>query len=354
MDRTFIRLNMKKIALFSFSIFVLATFIGCQSEEKSTEENTIASADNTSTTTEISSETTTETQSETDQQESATMNTESMDAEVSPSAEKTTSASGKSSKVEVGNNDSQAVGEMSLERYNNMTGEAEVVTEKVSETISNYDFHEYVALDVFLHRYVSSAGKVNYAGIKSNMSKLNEILGEFESNYPESSWSSKQKLTYWINAYNIYTIKLIADNYPTSSITKITAKPWEKKFIKLGGKTYDLNTIENDIIRKQFNEPRIHFALNCASKSCPVLLNAAYTPEKLYSQLTSQTKRFMKDATKNDFSNPKKIKISQLFDWYKEDFTKNGTVVDFINKYRTEQLDNPKIEYMEYSWDLNN
>tara|TARA_Y100000385_G_scaffold280419_1_gene331600 strand:- start:2548 stop:3531 length:984 start_codon:yes stop_codon:yes gene_type:complete len=223
----------------------------------------------------------------------------------------------------------------------------------IPDVIDAYDFHSYEKLNTFLTKYVTYSGKVNYSSIKTNKSQLNDIIEEFEENYPESDWSYTQKLTYWINAYNVYTIKLVTDNYPTSSITKITAKPWHKKFIKLGGKTYSLNNIENDIVRKQFKEPRIHFALNCASKSCPVLLNKAYTPAKLYGQLTSQTKRFLSDYSKNDFSG-KTIKISKIFDWYGEDFRKNGnTVIDFFNKYRSEQLSDPKISYLEYSWDLN-
>lgn len=236
-----------------------------------------------------------------------------------------------------------------------------MVQEERSQAISvveepeedSYDFHDYKRWDSMLRANVSSSGKVNYASIKKDVATLDSVIQEFQDNYPGSGWSSTQKLTYWINAYNLFTIKLIVDNYPVSSITKITAKPWEKKFIQLGGKTYDLNTIENGIIRKQFSEPRIHFALNCASESCPILLNRAYTPAKLYSQLTTQTKKFLNDASKNDFSNPKSIKISSIFDWYGEDFKKSGTVIDFINKYRTEQLDNPKISYMTYSWDLN-
>lgn len=216
-----------------------------------------------------------------------------------------------------------------------------------------YDFHEYAKLNTFLSTYVTYGGNVNYASIKSNKSQLEDIIKEFESNFPGSGWSSAQKLTYWINAYNVYTIKLIVDNYPTTSITNITAKPWHKSFIKLDGKTYSLNQIENDIIRKQFNEPRIHFALNCASKSCPVLLNKAYTPATVYSKMTAQTKRFLNDTSKNTFGE-KEVQISQIFEWYSEDFTKGGsTVFDFINKYRTEQLDKQKITYQEYSWDLN-
>ncbi len=228
-----------------------------------------------------------------------------------------------------------------------------VVLEAKKEEEETYDFHAYVKLNSFLSSYVSSSGNVNYASIKANKSELDDILTKFESNFPGSGWTSAQKLTYWINAYNIYTIKLIVDNYPTTSITSITTKPWHKAFIKLDGKTYSLNQIENDIIRKQFNEPRVHFALNCASKSCPVLLNKAYLPGTVYAQMTTQTKRFLNDTSKNSFGK-KEVKISQLFDWYSEDFTKGGTTVfDFINKYRTDQLTNQKTSYQEYSWDLN-
>lgn len=222
-----------------------------------------------------------------------------------------------------------------------------------AEQEDDYNFHAYKKLNTFLGKYVSYAGNVNYASIKSNKTELDDITKEFESNFPGSGWNSAQKLTYWINSYNVYTIQLIVDNYPTSSITKITAKPWHKKFIKLNGSTYSLNQIENDIIRKQFNEPRIHFALNCASKSCPVLLNKAYTPGSVYAKMTAQTKRFLNDTSKNTFG-AKEVQISKIFDWYSEDFTKGGkTVFDFINKYRSEQLDKQKITYQEYSWDLN-
>lgn len=231
--------------------------------------------------------------------------------------------------------------------------EQTIPSPNIQGTTEEYDFHEYKNLNLLLQRYVTNKGKVNYVGIKKDKTFLHTIIEEFESNFPSKSWSNTQRLTYWINAYNLYTIKLVVDNYPTTSITKIAANPWNRKFIRLDGKKYDLNTIENEIIRKQFNEPRIHFALNCASESCPILLNRAYIPEKLDEQLTTQTKRFINDTTKNDFSNPKKIKISKLFDWYKEDFEKKGTLIDFINRYRTEQLTKPQIEYKKYSWKLN-
>jgi len=228
-----------------------------------------------------------------------------------------------------------------------------IKTSSEEEVDSTYNFHDYEDYNAFLQKFVYPSGKVKYADIKANKATMNEIVKEFESNTPQSDWSRNEKLAYWINVYNLYTIKLVVDNYPTSSIKNIAGgKPWDKKFIPIGGKTYSLNNVENDIIRPRFKEPRIHFAVNCASKSCPVLLNKAYKPSKLSAQLTYQTKRFLKDTSKNQFSG-NTAKLSKIFSWYKEDFTRNGTVIDFINKYRSEKLNNPKISYLEYSWSLN-
>lgn len=221
------------------------------------------------------------------------------------------------------------------------------------EDVASFNIHEYTKLNAFLRKYVTSDGHVKYASIKSNKGELDEIITEFESTTPESSWSRNEKLAFWINAYNIFTIQLVVDNYPTTSITKITAKPWEKKFVKIGGTTYSLGGIENDVIRKKYNEPRVHFALNCASESCPNLLNKAYMPNSLTSQLTAQTKAFLNDGSKNKLESSKSVELSKIFDWYKEDFNADGGVISFINKYRGSDLKSPKISYLEYSWDLN-
>ena len=229
----------------------------------------------------------------------------------------------------------------------------EISVKEESEVTSNYDFHAYERYDAFLRKYVSSQGNVNYSSIKANKSELDAIVKEFNAQYPEKNWSKNEVLAFWINTYNLFTIKLIVDNYPTSSITKIASKPWDIKCVKLKGHTYSLDHVENSIIRKQFNEPRIHFALNCASESCPILMNSAYKALSLNSQLTRQTKLFLADGSKNSFDK-KEITISPIFDWYKVDFTKNGTVIDFINKYRDPYINsNVKIKYGEYSWKLN-
>ena len=170
------------------------------------------------------------------------------------------------------------------------------------------------------------------------------------SNAPNSTWSKPEKLAYWINVYNAFTVKLIVDNYPLKSITDLD-KPWDKKFIKIVDNSYSLGDVENNILRKM-GEPRIHFAINCASVSCPNLLNAAYTPEKLDNQLSASTKTFLLDKSKNRImENP--MQLSKLFEWYKGDF-EGGNVIKFINNQLNESIDeSTPIEFLEYNWALN-
>ena len=114
-----------------------------------------------------------------------------------------------------------------------------------------------------------------------------------------------------------------------------------------------IHQIENEIIRPDFEEPRIHFALVCAAVSCPKLLNQAYLPEKLDEQLDQQTRYFINESGKNKLS-PNLVELSKLFSWYGKDFTKRGTVIDFINQYSEQPIsDNARIKYLNYNWDLN-
>jgi hypothetical protein len=161
-------------------------------------------------------------------------------------------------------------------------------------------------------------------------------------------------LAYWINLYNASTVYLIASNYPISSITKLEGgKPWDKKFVESGDKIYSLNQIENEIIRPRFKDPRIHAALNCAAISCPSLLNEAFVESKLNAQLDKQCKVWVNDASKNILEE-KKVKVSQIFDWYATDFKVVGGVVAFINKYsRTKVSAKSRVSYLEYNWALN-
>ncbi|MBK8705831.1 MAG: DUF547 domain-containing protein [Saprospiraceae bacterium] len=109
-------------------------------------------------------------------------------------------------------------------------------------------------------------------------------------------------MAFWINVYNVFTIKLIADNYPLKSIMNLDGgKTWDVERIKIGGELYSLNQIENEIIRPQFKDPRIHFALNCAAKSCPPLYDKAYLPSQLDQQLDERTRSFV-NSTNNELS----------------------------------------------------
>lgn len=205
--------------------------------------------------------------------------------------------------------------------------------------------------DALLKKHVSATGQVNYKGIKAEKSKLEDYLKTLSTNAPEESWSKAEQMAFWINAYNAFTIKLIVDNYPTSSITKLHAgKPWDQKWIKIGSKTYTLNNIENDILRPQFKDARIHFAVNCAAKSCPPLLNAAWTAANLNANLDAQAKKFINNPAFNKLSE-KKAEVSKIFEWYAADF---GKLIDFLNKYATTKVSaKAKVSYLEYDWGLN-
>jgi len=142
-----------------------------------------------------------------------------------------------------------------------------------------------------LKKYVTENGRVDYKGLKNEKGKLESYLEMLNKNPPAKDWKQEEEMTYWINAYNAFTVKLILDHYPVKSIQEIDGgKPWDEAFIKIGGKNYSLNNIETDFLRKKFSDPRIHFAINCASQSCPRLLNEAFTPEKIELQLNEQTK----------------------------------------------------------------
>lgn len=206
--------------------------------------------------------------------------------------------------------------------------------------------------DKLLRKYVTASGKVNYKGFKADQAALQAYLDELASNPIQSSWTRNEKMAYWINAYNAFTIKLIVDNYPTQSITKLHGgKPWDVKWIKLGDKTYTLNNIENDILRPQYKDARIHFAVNCAALSCPPIINKAWTAQNLKSTLNAQAKKFINNTKYNTIT-ADKVVISKIFEWYAVDF--GSSIIDYLNKYSNTKINpNATVEYMEYNWGLN-
>lgn len=197
---------------------------------------------------------------------------------------------------------------------------------------------------------VTSTGSVNYGAIKKKQADLDAYLKLLADNPVENNWSRSEKMAYWINLYNASTVKLIVANYPTKSIQNLeNGKPWDKKWIKSGSKTYTLNEIENSILRPQFKDARIHFAVNCAALSCPRLMNKAFTAANLESLLDQSAKSFINSNFNKISAN--KIEISKIFKWYEDDF---GNIIDYLNKYSTIKInDDAKISYLEYNWSLN-
>lgn len=205
--------------------------------------------------------------------------------------------------------------------------------------------------DALLQKYISNSGKVNYKGLKSEEAILDTYLDFLSKNVPTKSTGRKTAMAYWINAYNAFTIKLILKNYPVKSIMDINGgKAWDLKFIKLGGKTYTLNDIEHKILRPTFKDARIHFAVNCAAKSCPPISNHAWTAANLESTLEQKAKAFINNTKYNEIS-AQKVKLSNIFNWYKEDF---GDLIAFLNKYSNTPIDKgAKISFIDYNWALN-
>lgn len=202
-----------------------------------------------------------------------------------------------------------------------------------------------------LQKHVSDEGNVNYKAFKNDPTDLVTYLELLSNNAPDNSWSKSEKLAYWINAYNAFTVKLIIDKYPVKSIKDIRG-PWDIRFIELGGKSYTLNHIEHEILRKM-NEPRIHFAIVCASVSCPKLQNQAFEPSTLETQLSYATKGFLADPERNNLTE-NRIKISRIFKWFAKDFKKEGSLIDFLNEYSEITISqDAKKSFKVYDWNLN-
>lgn len=240
--------------------------------------------------------------------------------------------------------------------FNKNNGEVESNTQ--SDLSNPVDHSQW---DGLLKKYVNDKGMVNYKGIRKDSVALNKYLDMLSVNVPDPEiWTEAAQLAYWINAYNAFTVKLILNNYPVKSIKDIAGSipfintPWDIKFIEIGDETYDLNNIEHGIIRKQFDEERIHFAVVCAAISCPRLRNEAYTAENLNAQLDDQAKAFLNDESKNKITKDK-ASISPILKWYGGDFKdKAPSLRDYVNQYSKVQINKGvDIEFNDYDWALN-
>lgn len=229
-----------------------------------------------------------------------------------------------------------------------LSAKAVIGTLKSGHDISSIqiDHSEWTYL---LKKYVEDNGIVDYRGFITDKEKLENYLNSLSEVVPEDTWSVKEQLAYYINLYNAHTVHLILVNYPVKSIKDIDG-PWTTNFIKIGDKELSLGALEHSILRKM-NEPRIHFAINCASISCPKLLNEAFTAANLDAQLTEVTQGFI-NSNKNTISH-RKVELSSIFNWFKNDFF-DGELIKYINQYSEVPIaSSSKIGYKEYNWNLN-
>lgn len=213
-------------------------------------------------------------------------------------------------------------------------------------------------------------GGVDYRCLKQHEAQLDRYLAALAETDPEAL-PRAERLALWINAYNAFTIKLVLGRYPAIKSIKEIPRRWDRHVSAVGGRRYSLDEIEHEILRKQFQEPRIHFAIACASKSCPDLLPEAYTADRLEEQLTRAARRFLADPNKG-FRTEREEKgrgayrnnvyLSSIFKWFRKDFeSAGGSVIDFIAPYvpseaaafLTEHGDDLSIRFLRYDWSLN-
>ncbi len=225
----------------------------------------------------------------------------------------------------------------------------------------NYPPFSHDQFNMVLPEHVDK-GNVDYAKLKANPQKLETYLDMVSvANPTEMNYNTQ--LAFWINTYNALVIKGVIDHYPTKSVRKVK---WFGGFFsrlkfQVAGNTYTLNQIEHDIIRKEFVDPRVHFALVCASKSCPPIENTVYLPETIEEQLDAVTLKFVTNPEKVRIDRDKRIVyLSKIFKWYEKDFTEGyDGVADFLADYLSpEDADfvlakDVKYHYLDYDWTLN-
>ncbi|UCC95861.1 MAG: DUF547 domain-containing protein [Candidatus Omnitrophota bacterium] len=216
-------------------------------------------------------------------------------------------------------------------------------------------------------------GVVDYRSLCED-ARFTKYMDQLINTNTDNLGSDKEKLAFWINVYNAWTLKIICDNYPVKSINDLHSgglaigmilktTVWDKKLVTINNKKTSLSDIEHKILRPVFKDPRIHFAIVCAAKGCPPLRNEAYEADRLDRQLDEQGRLFLAQENKNSFMFDKRIAyISPVFGWFKEDFGKKPkAVLRFIARYLPKEKGNLlsqdterwKIKYTNYDWSLN-
>ena len=228
--------------------------------------------------------------------------------------------------------------------------------------------HTHAQWDGWLKKYAKVDGPVttvDYAAAKQKPDSLKSYTQSLEQvTRPEfDKWTDPQKMAFLINVYNSHTVALITEHYPVKSIKDlggIFSSPWKKEFFRLFGEEHHLDYVEHDLLRKLWSEPRVHFAVNCASKGCPALRGEAFVATKLEAQLEDGAVKFLSDKSRNRYSEKdNKLFLSKIFDWYGGDFVKKaGSVQSFVApriaagalQAKAAKAD---VAFLDYDWSLN-
>jgi Protein of unknown function, DUF547 len=248
---------------------------------------------------------------------------------------------------------------------------------------SNASFdHSHAAWTALLKKHVKvidggKASQMRYAGIAADRASLKAYLATLSdiSQATFDGFSKPQQMAFLINAYNAFTVELILTRYPKLASIKdlgsFVQSPWKKKDVPLLGAQVSLDHIEHDSLRAKgrYDDPRVHFAVNCASIGCPALREEAFVPERLEAQLEEQAQRFMADRSRNRYSAERdKVEVSKIFDWFAEDFRSGYKGVtslnQFLGRYANQLADAPAdreklkagsvaVAYLDYDWKLN-
>ena len=204
-----------------------------------------------------------------------------------------------------------------------------------------------------LKKYVAGGG-VKYAEWKADaedVKALEDVVDGIAA-APASTARSKEQLAFHLNAYNAWILHEAVAKYPTKSVKDLAFTFFMGNRITVAGTKMSFNTLEKDIIRPRFAEPRVHFALNCASRSCPPLRAEPYSAAKLDAQLDEQARLYVNSEHGVKPEGDGAV-LSKIFDWYKEDFGGDAAVAAFLKKYRSGKSDFKKISYQDYDWGLN-
>ena len=252
------------------------------------------------------------------------------------------------------------------------TSDATTVAETSTATNNTFSYQDYAEV---LKIYVDEAGLVDYSTLQANREQLdrfNQSLGRVD---PETyaSWSEERQIAFLTNAYNALTLQSIIDQQPIKDSIRDISGVWNRRKFALVGEDKTLDNIEHDILRKEFNEPRIHVALVCAAISCPPLRNEPYLATALDTQLSDQTAKFAASphGLKIDRED-RRVYLSSIFKWYGQDFEETYGVRDkfegnskqkAVLNYFNSALDSPsqeflergdyRVKYLDYDWSLN-